>query len=795
MTFLSELSAPLRKSPFYARPLALFCAVFMTAVLLIKLSYAWFLAFLAAVVIYSVVILTKSRLGIKTPLTALMLLAVVLGAVVSVPSEVSVMRAKSICGEGKTVKMTVTETLYEEPFGSAYYVSVSEIDGKSVKVGGTLEITEQYELAEFETVTVVGDVSFAYSETFGAELYNLKSKGLCLNVVSSNIVTVTHEEYGSIKHLVYKWRSVVGNRFDELLGARAAAYAKALITGERGGLTDEFRRDMSAIGVSHILAVSGMHTSIIAAIIGMLADKIRTARRPKSAIIALFAFAFMVTAGFSPSVVRAVIMLTISLSAVFFGRRSDAITSLFISGAIICGVSPNTSLSCSFLLSFFATLGLVLCASAASRGLAKRFYSSRAGDMRLPMKLLRAFLSSIAVSLCATLFTAPVLSIYFSEISYFAVIANLVAVPCAFVSVSVAVLVLVLGNVPLLGGALAAVFKAAYYVLSSFAAFCSDSLETSLSLEYPFFTVILILVASAMLFMRINGIRSPSALIAVLLSASLIFTTAVQVYFVTQSDENEVTYLSDKNSEALVVSSGSETMLIDIGKGGKAIPTLGAEIMMTEYYETRPDALMLTHYHSLHIGTVRHIVKNYRIKRIYVPVPESENDKKIYRSMEKYLSETEAVTYYRGEEIKFGNLTVATSEFTLLERSTHPVITVSVSDGKSSLLWLGASVTETEIAVASNRLVLESSVVISGAHGPKEKENIPYVAVAPSVTEIFLSPYSTADGVKLFGGVYFKTMTADENGIVKERFKFEKQLSQAFFDRVSRNLYRTPPRP
>lgn len=774
MTFLSKLSAPLRKSPFYARPMALFCAVFMTAILIIKLSYAWFLAFLAAVVIYSVtaLLVTKSRLGIRTPLAALMLLAVVLGAVVSIPSEVSSARAKEMCGEGKTVKMTVTETLYEEPFGSAYYVSVSEIDGKRVKVGGTLELTGQYELAELETVTVVGDVSFAYSEVFGAELYNLKSKGLCLNVVSSDIVTVTHEAYGSARHLVYKWRTLVGKCFDDLLGARAAAYAKALITGERSGLTDEFRRDMSAIGVSHILAVSGMHTSIIAAVVGMLMDKIKTARKPKSVIISFFALAFMVTAGFSPSVIRAVIMLIVTLFAVFFGRRSDLLTSLFISGAVICGVSPNTVLSCSFLLSFFATLGLVLCASAASKGLAKRFYYSRAGDMRLPMRLMRVFLSSIAASLCATLFTAPVLSIYFSEISYFAIVANLVAVPCAFVSVSVAILVLVLGNIPLLGGALAAVFKAVYYVLSSFAAFCSSNLETSLSLEYPFFGVILILVVCAMVFMRLNGIRSPSALIAVLISASLIFTTSVQVYSVMRSDENEVTYLSDKSSEALVISSGSQTMLIDIGKGGKTVPTLGAEIMMTEYYETRPDALMLTHYHSLHIGTVRYLVKNYRIKRIYAPVPESENDKKIYKSMEKYLAETETVTYYRGEEIKIGNLTVATSEFALLERSTHTVMTVSVSDGKRSLLWLSSAVTESEIAAAANRLVSESSVVISGGHGPKEKENIPYITVTPVVTEIFLSPYSMADGTKLFGGVYFKTMTADADGIVRERFKF-----------------------
>lgn len=774
MMFLSKLSAPLRSSPFYARPLALFSALFMVSLLLIKLSYTWFFVFLTAVAVYSVFLFVSEyqSLGFGNPLAWLMLLAVLLGVTVSLPSEIASARAKALCGEGVTVKMTVTETLYEEPFGSAYYVSVSEIDGKSIKVGALLEIPEQYELSEYDTVTVVGDISFAYDESFGAELYNLKSKELCLNIVSSDIITVSNEAHGSAEYLIYRWRTLVGQRFDDLLGARASAYAKALIIGERSGLTDEFRRDMSAIGVSHILAVSGMHTSIIAVIIGMLADRIKTARKTKSVIISVFAVGFMVTAGFSPSVVRAVIMLLLSLSAVFFGRRSDAITSLFLSGAIICGLSPATSLSCSFLLSFFATLGLVTCASAVSKGLAKRFYLSREGDMRLPMKVLRTFLSFVAVSLFATLFTAPVLAVYFSEVSYFAVIANIVAVPCAFVSVLLSVLILALGGIPFLGTAMAWAFKTVYSLLSAFASLCSDNLGTSLSLEYPFFGVVLIFLVCALIFMRVNGIRSPSALIAVLVSASVIFVTLVQVYTVIHSDENEVTYISNKTSEALIVSSGDRTLLIDIGNGGKALPTLGTEIMMTEYYETRPDALMLTHYHSLHIGTVRYLTQNYRIKRIYVPMPESENDKKIYRSMEKYLADTETVIYYRGETIEHGSLKVSTSDYTVLERSTHPVMTVSISDGTRSLLWLGSSVTESEIAVGADRLLSESSAVISGSHGPKEKENIPYVTVIPSVTEIFLSPFSTADGTKLFGGVYFKTMTANGDGIVKERFKF-----------------------
>ncbi len=773
MSFLSKLSDPLKNSPFYARPLCLFCSVFLLTVLAVKLSYAWFLVIAVLVCLYSAVLFVsnRERFGFKNPLAWLVLVSMLCGTAVSFPGELAERRAESMCGESKTVRVTVTETLYSEVFGSAHYVKITEIDGDAVNVNGILEIPEQYEVFPFDTVTVSGEVSSAVLGLSGAELYNAKAKGTCLTVVSNNIENVTHEEHRTVGYLIYRIRTALCERFDRLIGTEASAYAKALLIGEKSGLPDDFRKDMSALGVSHILAVSGMHMSIIAAIVAFLADRIRTARKLKSVLITVGAVLFMTVAGFSPSVVRAAIMLVLSVLSVFFGRKGDSLTALFLSGAIICAVSPRTALSCSFLLSFFATLGLVLCASAVSRGLAKRFYVSRAGDMKLGMRALRGFLSSVAVSLCATLFTAPILSIYFSEISYFAVLANLFAVPCAFVSVVLAVVLMLLGDIPLLGGGAAAAFRAVYSMLKAFASFCSDNLETSLSLGYRFFLPILMLVICVLVFMRLNGIRSVSALLAVMIVASLVFVTCVQIYSVSVSERNEVVYLSDKSSEALLVSSGSETMLIDIGKGGKSVPTFGTEMMQSEYYETRPDAFMLTHYHSLHISTVRHLIRNYRIKRIYLPTPESENDEKIYRSIQKYLSETETVVYTRGEDVEFGSLSVSTAQYSLLERSTHPVSALRISDGKRSLLWVGSSVTESEVALSVNRWLSESSVVIVGSHGPKEKENIPYYTVIPSVTEIFLSPYVTCDGVKLFGGIYFESLEADSEGVVEKRFR------------------------
>lgn len=773
MGLVSKLSSRLKNSPFYSRPLCLFCSLFLTSVLAIELSWVLFSVLAAAVTVYLIFLFVSDKgRRLALPLAVLIGAAVLCGTLASIPCKVGEYKALKACGEARTVKMVVTETVYEASFGSAHYVKIKEIDGKALNVGGTLELSEQYELSEFDTVTVTGEVTYAYSELFGAELYNAKASESCLTVSAETVEKVTDEARSAPGYLLYKLRDLLCRRFDRLIGGEASSYAKALLIGERGGLSEDFRKDMSAIGVSHILAVSGMHLSIIAAIVSFLAERARAGKKLKSLLTVLGGIAFMAIAGFSPSVVRAAIMLTVSGLSVFFGRRSDPLTSLLVSGAIICAVSPETVLSCSFLLSFFATLGLVLCASAGSKGLARRFYASRVRDMRLLMRVLCGFLGSVLVSLCATLFTAPVLAVYFSEVSVFAVAANLVAVPCAFVSVSVAVVVLVLGDVPLIGKASIAVFRAVYALLRAFASFCSDNFETSFSLGYKFFVPILLFVLFAVVFMRLNGMRSVTAFTAILLSASIAFLTCVQIYSVSTSDRNEIVYLSDKSSEALVVSSGSETVLIDIGKGGKSLPLVGTEVIKNEYYETRIDGFVLTHYHSLHIGTVRHLVFNYRVKRIYVPVPESENDEKIYNSMKKYLSETETVVYTRGEEIKVGSLAVSVSDYSLLERSTHPVMAICISDGSRSLLWVGSSVTESDIALYANRRLSESAVVICGSHGPKEKENIPYYTVVPSVTEIFVSPYSIADAEKLFGGVYYEILEKDAEGTVKKRFSF-----------------------
>lgn len=794
MSFISELSEPLKRSPFYCRPLALLCAVFLLTLFTSQISLALAVLFSAFVIVFSVFILIKH--GRNNPLPYLITAFLLLGQILSLNSDFSYRRASDYDGQNIEVKVVITEKLYSEAFGSAWGCRLITINGEKQTGNAVLNVTDAPEFQIYDTVLLHADVSDARKGTGGSELLRLKAEKTYLELTSTGIESVTNENKraADLEYQIYRLRMAVGDRFEKNLPSGAAAYAKALLIGERGGLGSDFRRDMSALGISHILAVSGMHTSVIASAVTVLCEKAKTGRRKKAVLISLAALAFMAAAGFSPSVVRASIMLVLATVPVFFGRKGDSITALFVSGFIICLFSPETVISCSFLLSFSASLSLVAVASYVTARTASGLYSSRSGDMKKSFALLRRLLLSLTASLCASLVTIPVLALYFSETSFLAVITNLVAVPCASLSVVLALLVLVFSFIPPVSAVLCAVFAALYEFLCAFASLIADNFKTSVSLSYPFFVPILILLFTVFLFLRLRGIRHPAALIAPFAACAMIFTAGVQIYSAANLDRCEAVYFADKNSEGFLMCSGEDTLYIDIGRGGKSVPTLGLEKAKSRYCETAVDAFMLTHYHADHISTLKRVIPAYRIKTVYLPYPETESDRSVLASIEKSVSGCRFVMYTRGEEIRFGSIMLETQPFSMLERSTHPVISLGITLGSVRLFYAGRSLSESDAAYFAEKRISESDAVISGAHGPTHKEDIKFYSL-PAGCPVFVSPYSAENSVSLFPGAERRYIEADRDGVACVVFAEEKNgkgapVIQASAHTAFRNQFR-----
>jgi len=139
---------------------------------------------------------------------------------------------------------------------------------------------------------------------------------------------------------------------------------KQLLQGIMVGKTDDFSEQLYAMysssGFIHIASVSGMHTSYLFLTISLLLGLLRFPRRGIYLLAIPILIVFGAVSQFTPSVSRAVITMCVFLLAGILKRNNDSITSLSISALVLLIINPTYLENCSFLLSFGATLGILI---------------------------------------------------------------------------------------------------------------------------------------------------------------------------------------------------------------------------------------------------------------------------------------------------------------------------------------------------------------------------------------------------------------------------------------------------
>ena len=137
------------------------------------------------------------------------------------------------------------------------------------------------------------------------------------------------------------------NAFGE---GESAALVAAMLTADTADLPAGLRTALSRAGISHLLAVSGLHLSILLAVCGKLGDLLLWSRKKKALYSGLCCLTMIVLAGFSASVLRAALMAGLALGAPLRGRRGDGLTGLGFAAAILLLCNPAVGAELSALL-------------------------------------------------------------------------------------------------------------------------------------------------------------------------------------------------------------------------------------------------------------------------------------------------------------------------------------------------------------------------------------------------------------------------------------------------------------
>lgn len=224
-----------------------------------------------------------------------------------------------------------------------------------------------------------------------------------------------------------------------------SAIVAAMVLGDKQALDRDTKDAFSVSGASHVLALSGLHLSIIYFILTLLTGRRRKRRWLTQTTILFALWLYVLLVGMAPSIMRSAIMLSIYSLCLVGGREKASVNTLCLAAICLMVANPLCVWDLGFQLSFLAVLSIVALCSHINRWLPQKGELTGIG---FADRLLRGVWSMMSVSLASQIGTAPLVAYYFGRFSCYFLLTNLIVVPCATIIIYCAVAVLLTSFLP-----------------------------------------------------------------------------------------------------------------------------------------------------------------------------------------------------------------------------------------------------------------------------------------------------------------------------------------------------------
>ena len=407
-------------------------------------------------------------------------------------------------------------------------------------------------------------------------------------------------------------RQEISALLDELMPSDTAGFAKALLIGNREGIDYETNTAFKVAGIMHIIAVSGLHVSILFGLIYTLGLR----RRWPVALLGIPALVlFAAVAGFTPSVVRACMMQILMILAMIFDREYDGPTELAFSALMMLLCNPLVITSVSFQLSVGCIAGIFL--------FHRRIYDWMTeklgcGKKDAFVKLKRWFAGSVSVTLSAMSLTTPLVAYYFGTVSLVGIVTNLLTLwAVTFIFYGLIGVCIVGSFSAAAGGILAsAVSWLIRYVLVTaklLAKFPLAAVYTR-SIYMIIWLVFVYVLLAVFLFSRK---RRPGTLLCCGVIGLCLALAASWVEPMT--DGCRMTVLDVGQGQSIILQSEGKAYLVDCGGSyDEDAADLAAETLMSQGI-FRLDGIILTHFDRDHSGGLPYLMKRMETDALFLP--------------------------------------------------------------------------------------------------------------------------------------------------------------------------------
>lgn len=633
---------------------------------------------------------------------------------------------ESMYGNEYAIDAVVTSKSQENEFFSQYRITVKNVNGESNRHKAILTLDFPGGLEIGDTIKVNATATDPSENLISQESTNyLKSEGIFITYTCENTgsLDVSSSSKNSLELFFLNINEKCSAILRQTVGGEAGNLSSALLLGNKDALSPSVKRDFNRAGASHILALSGMHMTVIMGLFMFILKKITNKTWLLAILLSVIAVFYLLITGVSVSATRAVLMLIIVyLSWICFGT-SDSLTSLSIAGAAIILFSPGALFDGGFWMSFSATFGILVFINPLNKYFNECLSKYDNKLKYTTHKILYSVITAFATGMAAIIPLIIVMCIFTKEISLFSVLSSVIlSIPTAAI-ILLSLLLIPFSEIPFVSDIISFLIRLASAVMFDYCEFISMLDNTVISINYPFATIMAVVLGIALLFSFAVKKFNPFASLIPFAVCLLMFVGVAIGYEYVNSDQVKVTYINaSSNSDMLVVSNEREAVICDLSNGSttsynKALAELD-EARVTEI-----KAIILTRYMGRNISTLYKIFETYRVREIWLPKPSTDDE---YSSMERICelakeNKVEPYVFEHGEKLFIFNSISFEINRDYIDRSTVPVSLIGISSGEQFITYASPAFNESNLAQRADYFFGKSHYIIFGNRGPKNK--------------------------------------------------------------------------
>lgn len=419
----------------------------------------------------------------KVPLLPLAILTAIYAFILT-----EIQDAKPVLPSEEKLHCGIVEKVHETSTGQA--LTIKKMDGKRVKLTVPSFEKEFFpgDTISFQATLQVPARSNRHENDFAKWT---RRNGIAYTAFASpDSITVSSPSFHYLKELSRLRSSLSSLLARSDLNDRTYEFLNATIIGDTSSLSDDTRQIFSTTGVAHILALSGLHVGIISGIILLLLSPLCLigGRRARILITLILLWIYAIITGASPSVTRAVIMASAVGIGFMFGKRNFALNALCLAAILILLFNPRQIITPGFQMSFIAAAAIISVSPLISinRQQRVRYY----------------LLSSLAVTVIATICAGAIAAFHFHSFPLYFIIANLPAAALLPLLLSGGILILAFEFFGIPSGLICEAMNHVYDILLSFITFISKLPAPSIhGLHFPswvfipyFITIVLFII-------------------------------------------------------------------------------------------------------------------------------------------------------------------------------------------------------------------------------------------------------------------------------------------------------------